>query len=91
MKSIYSIPINALNGEPLDLNQFKGKYLMIVNVASECGFTGQYKALQEMYEAYGDILTIIGVPCNQFGGQEPGNPETIYPIPIAVLMNRKTQ
>ena len=77
MKSIYSININSLTGEPLDLGQFKGKHMLIVNVASECGFTGQYKALQEMYEQYGDSLTIIGVPCNQFGGQEPGSAETI--------------
>lgn len=77
MKSIYSIEINGIDGQPLDLNQFKGKFMLIVNVASECGFTGQYKPLQELYETYGEHLTVIGVPCNQFGGQEPGSAETI--------------
>lgn len=75
--SLYSIKINALNGEPIDLSKFKGKHILFVNVASKCGFTPQYKALQELHETYQDKLQIIGVPCNQFGGQEPGNAEDI--------------
>ena len=75
--SLYSIKINALNGNPIDLSQFKGKYILFVNVASKCGFTPQYKALQELYETHKEKLQVIGVPCNQFGSQEPGNAETI--------------
>ncbi|WJJ95942.1 glutathione peroxidase [Algibacter luteus] len=75
--SLYSIKINALNGEPIDLSKFKGKHILFVNVASKCGFTPQYKALQELHETYQDKLQIISVPCNQFGGQEPGNAEDI--------------
>ena len=71
-KSIYTIEINSLNGNSIDLSSFKGKYILFVNVASECGFTSQYEDLQKLYEKYQDSLMIIGVPCNQFGGQEPG-------------------
>lgn len=75
--SIYDVTINSLEGQALDLSTYKGKKLMIVNVASKCGFTPQYKDLQELYEKYGDKLTILGVPCNQFLGQEPGGSEEI--------------
>lgn len=75
--SVYDININSLHGQPLDLSTFKGKKLLIVNVASECGFTSQYKDLQQLYEAYNDRLEIIGVPSNQFGKQEPGSAEDI--------------
>ncbi|NQX86406.1 MAG: glutathione peroxidase [Flavobacteriaceae bacterium] len=74
---IYDIEINTLNGEKLDLNTLKGKYILFVNVASECGFTGQYSGLQELYETYKDQLMVIGVPCNQFGKQEPGTASEI--------------
>lgn len=74
---IYDIKINSLTGEELDLNQFKGKKILFVNVASKCGFTGQYAGLQELHEKYADKLVVIGLPCNQFGGQEPGSPEEI--------------
>ncbi|WP_233702683.1 glutathione peroxidase [Hyunsoonleella flava] len=74
---IYDIDINALNGKPIDLSLFKGKYMLFVNVASKCGFTPQYKALQELYDTYKDKIQVIGVPCNQFGGQEPGNADAI--------------
>lgn len=77
MTSIYDININTLQGEPLDMSQFKGKYLLIVNVASECGYTKQYAELQDLYETHGDRVTILGVPCNDFGGQEPGSAEEI--------------
>lgn len=75
--SIYDIKINSLNGTPLELSQFKGSYILFVNVASKCGFTPQYKGLQELYNTYKDKLVIIGIPCNQFGKQEPGNAHDI--------------
>ncbi len=75
--SIYDIKINSLTGDPIDLADFKGKKILFVNVASECGFTPQYGGLQELYDKYQDKLMIIGVPCNQFGGQEPGDAEQI--------------
>lgn len=75
--SIYDISIKQLNGEKLDLSKFKGKKLMVVNVASKCGYTRQYEDLQKLYEKYKGKLEIIGVPCNQFMGQEPGSPEEI--------------
>ena len=77
MSSIYDIQINTLMGEALDLSQFKGKKMLIVNVASECGFTPQYEDLQKLHAEHGDKIVVIGVPCNQFGGQEPGNAEEI--------------
>jgi len=76
-ESIYDIKINKLNGEPLNLSTYKDKYLLFVNVASECGFTGQYEGLQKLYNTHKDKLMVIGVPCNQFGSQEPGNSEEI--------------
>ncbi|WP_282133371.1 glutathione peroxidase [Cellulophaga baltica] len=69
---IYDITINDLNGTPISLEDFKGKKLLFVNVASECGFTKQYKDLQSLSDTYKDNLVVIGSPCNQFGGQEPG-------------------
>ncbi|MDX1317514.1 MAG: glutathione peroxidase [Xanthomarina gelatinilytica] len=75
--SLYDISINSLTGEPIDLSSFKGKKILIVNTASECGFTGQYEGLQELYNTYKDKLVVIGVPCNQFGGQEPGTASEI--------------
>jgi glutathione peroxidase len=70
---IYAISINQLNGQPLDILNFKGKYLFIVNVASKCGFTSQYKDLEKLFQKYKERLMVIGVPCNQFGAQEPGS------------------
>ncbi|MGB5462052.1 MAG: glutathione peroxidase [Aureibaculum sp.] len=75
--SIYDIQINNLNGEALNLSAYKNKYILFVNVASKCGFTGQYEDLQKLYDKYSDNLMIIGVPCNQFGGQEPGTAQEI--------------
>lgn len=74
---LYDISINALNGEPLDLNKYKGKKILFVNVASKCGFTPQYAGLQELHDKYGENLAIVGVPCNQFGSQEPGTKNEI--------------
>lgn len=75
--SIYDISINALDGTFIDLTSFKGKYILFVNVASECGFTNQYKDLQKLNDTYPDTLVVIGSPCNQFGKQEPGNASQI--------------
>tara|TARA_B100000900_G_scaffold129362_1_gene109409 strand:- start:10400 stop:10936 length:537 start_codon:yes stop_codon:yes gene_type:complete len=76
-ESIFDIDLNDINGIPIDLKSFEGKYIMFVNVASYCGFTPQYKALENLYQKYNDDLIIIGVPCNQFGAQEPGNSKEI--------------
>jgi glutathione peroxidase len=79
MSSIWSVPIHTLEGQATTLDAFKGKELLVVNVASECGNTPQYEpleALQKKYEAKG--FTVVGFPCNQFGGQEPGTPKEIH-------------
>ena len=76
-KSIYDIEINSLQGKSIDLSIYKGKKLLFVNVASKCGFTPQYRELQQLQETYKNELVIIGVPCNQFGKQEPGNSNEI--------------
>jgi glutathione peroxidase len=69
--------IQTLQGSKIDWGKFDGKYLLFVNVASACGFTPQYKGLQKLYETYKEQLEIIGLPCNQFGAQEPGNADEI--------------
>ncbi|MFL0352594.1 glutathione peroxidase [Xanthomarina sp. GH4-25] len=76
-ENIYNISINSLTGKPIDLTDFKGKKILFVNTASKCGFTGQYTQLQELSDTYKDQLVVIGVPCNQFGGQEPGDAKDI--------------
>lgn len=76
-KSIYDIEINSLQGKPINLSLFKGKKILFVNVASKCGFTPQYKELQKLHNLYEENLVVIGVPCNQFGKQEPGNSSEI--------------
>ena len=76
-ESIYDIKINTIDGDEINLKSFKGKKILIVNVASKCGFTKQYTQLEELYKTYKNKLVIIGVPCNQFGGQEPGTSEEI--------------
>jgi glutathione peroxidase len=76
--SIYDTDIAALDGQPLDLDQYKGKAVLVVNVASKCGLTPQYTGLENLQKRYaGRGFTVLGVPCNQFGGQEPGTPEEI--------------
>jgi glutathione peroxidase len=77
VQSLYNISLTDISGAPLDLSQYKGKKILFVNVASKCGFTSQYDGLQELYKAYKDKLVVIGLPCNQFGGQEPGNAKEI--------------
>ena len=71
--SIYDISITSLEGKTVNLSDFKGKKILFVNVASKCGFTSQYKQLQELSEKYGSKVEVIGIPCNQFGNQEPGS------------------
>jgi glutathione peroxidase len=76
--TIYDVAIGALTGGSANLAQYRDKTLLIVNVASKCGLTPQYAALQHLAEAYGPRgLVVLGVPCNQFGGQEPGTAEEI--------------
>lgn len=73
VSSVYTIELNALNGNPVHLESFKGKKLLFVNVASKCGYTKQYAPLQKLQDTYKNQLVVIGCPCNQFGSQEPGN------------------
>ncbi len=77
LTSIYDIEINSLDGKPINLTDFKGKKILFVNVASKCGFTGQYEDLQKLYDTYKEKLMVIGVPCNQFRNQETGSSEEI--------------
>ena len=71
--SIYDIPLKDIDGKDTSLKPYQGKVLLIVNVASRCGFTPQYAALEALYRKYKDQgLVVLGFPCNQFGGQEPG-------------------
>jgi glutathione peroxidase len=74
----YDIPLRTLDGKPSSLADYRGKTLLIVNVASKCGLTPQYTALQALQERYAPRgFSVLGFPCNQFGGQEPGTPEQI--------------
>jgi len=76
--SFYEQQINTLEGSPAELSQYAGKATLVVNVASKCGLTPQYEALEQIYEEYRDRgLVVIGFPCNQFMGQEPGTAEEI--------------
>lgn len=77
MSKIYEFKVTDINGQEKTLAEYKGKKLLIVNVASKCGFTPQYKGLEELYENNKDKLVVLGFPCNQFGGQEPGSEEEI--------------
>ncbi|GAA4384845.1 glutathione peroxidase [Hymenobacter koreensis] len=70
--SVYDFNLTSIDGKPMPLSQYKGKKLLIVNTASECGYTPQYKELEELYKKHGDRVTVLGFPANNFGGQEPG-------------------
>lgn len=75
--SVYDFQIESLEGEKIDFSKYKGKKLLIVNTASECGYTPQYADLQELHENFGDQIEILGFPANNFGGQEPGSNQEI--------------
>lgn len=76
--TVFDIEIGALNGGPADLDAYRGRALLIVNVASKCGLTPQYAGLQALAEEYAEGgLVVLGVPCNQFAGQEPGGADEI--------------
>ncbi len=76
--SIYDIKAKTLQGKDISLSEYKGKVLVVVNTASKCGFTGQYRGLEDLYRKYkSEGLEILGFPCNQFGNQEPGDAKEI--------------
>lgn len=77
-KSVYDFTLNSIEGEQTSLAKFRGKVVLLVNVASRCGFTPQYSALEKVYETYKDRnFVIVGIPANNFGGQEPGSNQEI--------------
>ena len=75
--SFYDIQINDLKGKAINLSEYKNKHILFVNVASKCGFTPQYESLEKLSNTYKNNLVVIGVPCNQFGNQEPGKASEI--------------
>lgn len=77
MNSLYEFKMPAIDGKEIDFNQYKGKNLLIVNVASKCGYTPQYADLQKLHETYGDKVVVLGFPANNFMSQEPGSNEEI--------------
>jgi len=78
MASLYDFSVPDIHGKPVKLDRYKGKVLLIVNTASKCGFTPQYKGLEALYrKLHGKGLEILGFPCNQFGAQEPGSEDEI--------------
>jgi glutathione peroxidase len=78
MQTIYDIGVETIDGESFKMARYKGKTLLIVNVASKCGFTKQYAGLERLYKAYKDQgFVVLGFPCNQFANQEPGTEEEI--------------
>jgi glutathione peroxidase len=76
-KQLYELSYTSIDGEEISLSRYKGKYVMLVNVASKCGYTPQYTQIEKLFEMYKDNLVIIGFPCNQFLGQEPGSESEI--------------
>ena len=98
-RSMYSIKATTLDGAPADLPQYQGKVVLVVNVASRCGFTGQYAGLQKLYDTYKDKgLVVLGIPSNDFGGQEPGSQKEIkefcsskYSVTFPMLSKEQTK
>ncbi len=76
-KTVYDFSATDINHKEVKLSEYKGKVLLIVNVASQCGFTPQYKGLEELQREFGDKFAVLGFPCNQFGKQEPGDENEI--------------
>jgi|SRR5690606_26599552 len=94
-ENIYQFKIKSIDGKEINLSNFKGKKILFVNTASKCGFTPQYKELEELSKKYKDRLVVIGVPANNFGGQEPGEEEDIKAFceknyGVTFLMTEKT-
>ena len=77
MSDFYNFKVKALDGEEIDFSRYKGKKVLVVNVASECGYTPQYGDLQKLHEQYGEKVAVLGFPANNFGGQEPGSDKEI--------------
>ncbi|MFT6871411.1 MAG: glutathione peroxidase [Roseivirga sp.] len=75
--SFHSFSMNAIDGKPINFEKYKGKKVLIVNVASQCGYTPQYEDLQMLHQQFGDKVEILGFPANNFGSQEPGTNEDI--------------
>ena len=76
--NVHDFKATGITGTEIDMSQYKGKVLLIVNTASNCGFTPQYKGLEKVYDQFRDKgVEVLGFPCNQFGGQEPGNEDEI--------------
>lgn len=96
METIFDFKMTSLQGKEIDFNEFKGKVVLIVNTASKCGFTPQYEGLENLYEKYKDQgLVVLGFPCNQFLGQEPGDAKEIQQgclinYGVSFLMFKKT-
>lgn len=97
---IYSLKLRMLNGEEQEMSLFKGKYLLIVNTASACGYTPQYEGLEELHKTYAEKLEVLGLPCNDFGAQEPGTEDEIQAFctgmfgvsfPLSAKVNIKTE
>ena len=76
-KSVYDFSVKDINGTDVSLSQYQGKLLLIVNVASKCGFTPQYEVLEALHKDLGGKVAVLGFPCNQFGKQEPGDENEI--------------
>lgn len=96
---MYSIQATTIDGAPANLSQYKGKVVLVVNVASRCGFTGQYAGLQKLYDTYKDKgLVVLGIPSNDFGSQEPGSEKEIkefcstkYSVTFPMLSKEQTK
>lgn len=99
MSSIHQFKVAGIDREEIDFAEFAGKKVLVVNVASKCGFTPQYRQLQELSEHFEDKLVVVGFPCNDFGGQEPGDAAAIQQFcavnygvsfPLAAKVNIKS-
>ena len=98
-RSMYTIKTTTLEGAPVDLSQYQGKVVLVVTVASRCGFTGQYAGLQKLYDTYKDKgFVVLGIPSNDFGGQEPGSEKEIkefcttkYAVTFPMLSKEQTK